>query len=254
MQSKDIVSKILRQKSSIVIISPHFDDAVLSCGMLMMALEGKVDVRVVNVFTTAHEGPYTLSAKKFLKDSNNESNANDLFEKRLKEDKKALSFIKVKEIKNLGISDALFRRKSQQQLFGKFVPELNHVYPTYRFHITSSVSNTDPAMDVLRTKLQSMKKENVVVLAPYGIGNHVDHQIVRKVCEEVFDNLILYSDFPYNVRTNNYGEDISEYRRYELNSNIDKKKKCIEMYTSQFIGLFPDGKVPDHKEVYFAKK
>ncbi|HZE86809.1 MAG TPA: PIG-L family deacetylase [Methylomirabilota bacterium] len=251
--NQDLVKAIQSKKLDCVFISPHCDDAVLSCGTLLSQLSGKTNLTVVNVFTKAHKKPYTLSAQQFLKTSNHFSDANALYKERVLEDKKALTTLGIK-IVNLDLEDALFRRKKQSSLLGKIIPEIDHLYPTYRWHVIKKIASKDYAMQDLKKVLKQFKTKNTLIFAPYGIGNHVDHKITRMVCEDIFENLILYSDFPYNSDTHEYETPKKNEEAYILNPNSDKKNRLIAMYKTQFAGLFPDGKIPDHKEVYFIKK
>lgn len=241
------------KNNKIYILSPHLDDAVLSCGSLLLDLKGKKDITIINVFTRAHNGPYTLSARKFLNDSGGYKDAANLFRERSKEDKNVLSKLKVKTI-NFNLQEALFRRKIPINLLGKAIPEFSHIYPTYRWHAIKSISPNDLVILKLKNALKSMVETNAVVFAPHGIGGHVDHQITRRVCEDIFENIILYSDFPYNIRTKNYGQVMKGFQKFELKSNISKKDKLLRLYKTQFQSLFPNGKIPKHKEVYFVNK
>lgn len=252
MHSEEIINTILNKKLKCVFISPHFDDVALSCGALLLELtKHKVPITIVNVFTTAHEGPYTLSARKFLHTSGKNSDALTLFKKRRKEDEQALSSIKVKKIVNLNIEDALFRRKTKRSLIGKIIPEFDHIYPTFQWDVMKKIKPSDYAINQLKTELQKLSEKDQIIFAPYGIGGHVDHQITRKVVSEVFDNVILYSDFPYNIRTNNYGEQLEGKETYEILPHAIQKESLIKKYRTQFSGLFPNRKMPFHKEVYF---
>jgi len=248
----DLIKKILDKKYSLVIVSPHQDDAVLSCSTLLAELTGKTDITVVNVFTKAHKKPYTLSAKQFLKYSKAIDGAENLYKERAKEDKEVLSKLAITPI-DLGFEDALFRRKKKGTFLGKFLPEFDHVYPTYRWHIVKGIAKDDYTIKSLKKKLLPFKNKKTVVLAPYGIGNHVDHRVVRKVCEELFDNLLLYSDFPYNVDIHTIPGVLSDSKMYKLKPDIKKKSKLLSLYKTQFLGLFPKGKVPSHEEVFYLK-
>lgn len=115
------------------------------------------------------------------------------------------------------------------------------------------VSAMDPAINELEKVLAIYKNKNIVVFTPYGIGNHIDHLLIRKVGEALFDNLVVYSDFPYNIRFNNYGQTPSGFTRCEYKPDMAKKIALIKMYKTQVTGLF-SSKVPDHKEVYFVNK
>lgn len=251
MKFMDLIKEIIKRKQNCIIISPHQDDAVLSCGELLSQLAGKVDITIINIFTAAHKNPYTLSAKQFLKASGYQD-AEALYKEREKEDRKVLSTLPV-SITNLGLEDALFRRKKYTNFLSRFLSELSHSYPTYRWHILKGITKDDYAVDELKNKLKRFKKKNTLIFAPFGIGNHVDHIIARKVCEQLFDNLILYSDFPYNIRLHTYGKATKNQQVYKLHPSIDKNK-MIQLYRTQFKGLFPDGKIPTHKEVYFFNK
>jgi LmbE family N-acetylglucosaminyl deacetylase len=249
---KDFIQEIISKKKPCVIVSPHFDDSVLSCGTLLTQLSGKTKITVVNVFTQAHKAPYTLSARKFLMESGIKD-ATKLYGERLKEDSKALSHFKAK-IVNLGLEDAIFRVKKTSGFLGKLLPEFSHVYPTYQWHVVKGISSQDHAIADLTTALKKVVTKDAVVLAPYAIGQHVDHQIVRKVCEQLFPDVIFYSDFPYNVRNGTYGEAGKDREKYVLQTNTKQKNALIQIYETQLNGLFPEGTIPAHKEVYFIPK
>jgi LmbE family N-acetylglucosaminyl deacetylase len=245
----DLVTKIINKKLPVIIISPHPDDAILSCGELLQQLFGKVSCTIITVFTKANGGPHTLSTKQFLKASG-ERDALSLYKERRKEDEKAQKFLGTKII-NLGLEDALFRRKKQKTMWGKFIPELDHIYPTYRWHILNGIAPIDPAIADLKKKLKPFINKKAIIIIPYGIGDHVDHLLTSKVSRELFNNAIFYSDFPYNIRLNNYGK-TTGMQVYKLQPDIQRKNKLIQIYKTQFKGLFPDGTVPEHKEVYFV--
>lgn len=246
------IKTIIANKTTCVFLSPHADDAILSCGTLLTKLIGKTPIVVVNVFTKAHAKPYTLSAKTFMKYSNGYTDAQALYKERIKEDKNVFATLGIKPI-YLGIEEALFRRKKKKTFLGKILPEFDHIYPTYRWHIIKNIAKNDPAIGMLETILRKYKKKNTIVFAPYGMGNHVDHRVVRKVAENLFDNLLLYSDFPYNQRFGRYGKPFKNGREYTLNVVLKVKSKLIKGYHTQFNGLFTNGVIPEHKEVYFSK-
>lgn len=248
-----LIERIQSKKLHCIIISPHFDDAVLSCGALMAKLVGNVDITVINVFTKAHRGPYTLSAKVFMKTSTGFTDATKLYKERNNEDAKVLSQLGIKS-SNLGFEDALFRRKKTKKYLGKYIPEFDHVYPTYRWHINKRIAASDFAFDLLAKKLKKFQNEKYLIFAPYGLGNHADHVLVRRVCEKLFSNLILYSDFPYNQGLKTYGKKLPHGGEYRIKPVMAKKTKLIQGYKTQFYGLFPNKTVNKHAEVYFSNK
>lgn len=248
----DLVQKILTKKLHCVFISPHFDDAILSCGTLIAELSGKVDITIVNVFTKAHKKPYTLSARKFLMDSGY-SDAQELYKKRREEDQKAFSSLAVNII-NVGLEDALFRRKEKKTILGKYIAEFNHVYPTYQFHIARTIASDDQTIVRLEKQIEKFNNNKYLVFAPFGIGNHADHRIARLASEKILNRYILYSDFPYNVRLRTYGSAFKNGEEFHLDTNIDVKTPLIKAYKTQFTGLFINGIIPAHQEIYFSNQ
>jgi len=103
----------------------------------------------------------------------------------------------------------------------------------------------------LETKLQKIVKSDAIVLAPFGIGNHVDHVIVSKVAKKLFKNLIYYVDFPYNMRLNNFGNPPPGYVWYNLPVDLKIKSQLTKYYASQINGLFKNGILPKHEEKFF---
>ncbi len=236
---------------NVFVISPHFDDAILSAGMLISELRGKANVTVVNVFTKAHKEPYTLSAKHFLK-SAKVTDALMLYKDREKNDTMALQRIHTHAI-NLEETDALFRKKKKMTIIGKYIAEFDHVYPTYRWHVIGKISSSDPAILKVKRKLQAVIPKNAIVVAPFGVGNHVDHMICHILCKDLFPNCIFYLDFPYIIRSHATYIIPAGYMHVSVPVNRKMKQKLVNAYTSQVNGLFPGGIVPKHKEQFFTK-
>lgn len=240
------------RNKKVYVISPHLDDAVLSCSQLLSALSAQVPVTVINVFTTAHSGPYTLSARKYMRLCQNSSDAKNLFSQRRLEDQQVLKKLGTKII-NLGFSDALFRRKSTPTILGRFLPELDHLYPIFRWQIIADKISSDPVQLQIQNKLSKLIPRGSVVLAPLNIARHIDHQLVKTVSRELFPQTIFYSEFPYNINNTNISS-LPGFDRVEIKSKPEVSDPLIRGYTSQFTSLFPDGIIPAHPEIYFFPK
>src|SRR3990172_2740944 len=81
-----IVKKIVKNRLTCFFVSPHLDDAVLSCGgLILFLIDNKVPVKVINVFSEGDDGPYTFSAKVNLI-LTGYNNAKVLYKERRKED------------------------------------------------------------------------------------------------------------------------------------------------------------------------
>ena len=61
-----MLTEAIEQGVPLVVLSPHLDDAVLSCGALLIYACSRTPVTVVTLFTAANSPPYTLSARRYL--------------------------------------------------------------------------------------------------------------------------------------------------------------------------------------------
>ncbi len=251
---KKVIDMIKTHNIPCYFISPHFDDAILSAGALIVTLSKITSVTVVTVFTKSGTKPYTHSAKSFLKQCGYQS-AKKLYRDRMKEDKKVLSLLNVQQ-KYLSFTDALWRKKSSTlpTFIKKHVPEITYVYPTYLLHvIRGKISHNDVhTICALRKKLSHIQKDSIV-FSPVGIGTHVDHVLVREVCRELFNNVIFWSDFPYNISGGNKNN-LSQFQKIgEYNGNKQMKRNLIAGYSTQVDALFPSGISLVREEFYVEK-
>lgn len=166
------------------------------------------------------------------------------------------------EIKHLDFVDAQWRKKNKltflERMFGNHVPELLHIYPTYRWHVISGkISRHDAGLiESLKKILSEMKnaEKKSIIFCPAGIGNHIDHIITRNCCLDLFDNLVLWSDFPYSEKSS---LDLPRIEKYdEIAYSFDKleKRSLIESYETQYAAMFPEGKIDIGDEKYYIKK
>jgi LmbE family N-acetylglucosaminyl deacetylase len=241
-------------------LSPHLDDAILSCGALITALVDRCAVTVATVFTAVGPEPHTRAARSFLRQCSAED-AGSLFAARRAEDQEVLTGIGVDYL-HLGLADALYRRRdvagAVARPIGKLLPELVHRYPTYRFDIARGrVARGDRSLvagiaahvsDLL------MLTDAKVVFCPMGVGRHVDHIITRTVGACYPDYAVYYSDFPYNKLLTPDSAFIRENRLFSWSwqQGIAKKHALIRGYQTQVDALFPDGRIPVIPEMYYV--
>ena len=255
-QNNNQIEKIISEKIPCIFVSPHLDDAALSAGDLLFYLSKNTKVEIINVFTSSSEKPYTLSTKAFLYKCGY-SDANDLFTDRIKEDEQALSKLRIKPI-NLGFIDAPFRKYKNvsrvKLMFSKLLPELIHTYPVHRWHISDGVISYHDTrlLNQIASELKQItsKYKNYYIFCPIADGTHVDHKIVRKVCEANFKNVIFWSDYPYE--TGNI-KDKSVKMAFSWRKNSSQKIGLISGYKSQINMLFPDQKIKIIPEIYYVK-
>ncbi len=252
--------KLITAKTPCYFISPHLDDAVLSAGSLIYRLRKKhVPVTIINVFTKVDSHTPTLSARQFLRQCGYRD-PQKLFRDRISEDETTLRAIGCRVI-NLDFIDSSWRKKEKlnpvSQWLGPLIPELIHIYPTYRWHvIRGKISENDYSlMDKIGRRLrQIISPGKNYVFSPLGNGNHVDHVIVHKVSSLIFPKTIFWSDFPYLLTSSDKDSRFSDYKKYEFPVRSENKNKLIKGYKSQVRAIFKDGHIPQMKEIYYLSR
>lgn len=148
-----------------VILSPHLDDAILSCWHLL-AEPG--DVRVINVFDGA---PPAGTPPPWWDSMTGATDARERLLERRREDLAAMAAVG-RSAEGLGLLDAQYR-------------------------------GTDPATSSLARLLRARLEPGATVFAPAAIGGHADHELVRAAAIELARtdvHLVLYADLPHAIR------------------------------------------------------
>ena len=254
-----MLTDAIERQVPLVVLSPHLDDAVLSCGALMMRAASATTVTVATIFTEAGRVPYTLSARRYLHQVG-VTDARALYEQRRAEDDEALASIGVRYV-HAGLTEALFRRRTARpgwSLLARWLPEADHVYPVYRRHITSgriAAADASTLHDVTGIIRQLTGSGPSLVLAPLGVGGHVDHVLVRNAAERSDVSVVYYSDFPYNRQ---HSPDDTFLRQNHLAGaswpeSAEIKTGLIRTYRTQIGPLFHSGHIPLAPEVFFSR-
>jgi LmbE family N-acetylglucosaminyl deacetylase len=253
----NVLTHAIEHRIPLVVLSPHLDDAALSCGAMMIYAAGRTSVTVLTLFTEAGRPPYTLSARQYLRQVGAKS-AQALYQDRRAEDRVALEPLGITCI-HAGLTEALFRRRPQWRRWApltQLFPELAHIYPSYRWHISGGrIADSDigTLQDVCGIVTRTTTAGPSVVLAPLGVGTHVDHVLVRTAAERAKAQVVFYGDFPYN-RLHLPDDDF--LRRNGLvemhwSQLIEAKTKLIMAYETQVEALFKGGHIPLVPEVFF---
>ena len=251
------LTEAIEQGVPLIVLSPHLDDAALSCGALMIHAASRTSVIVVTLFTEAAPKPYTFSARRYLQQVG-VRDAEALYQQRREEDRAALERVGITCV-HAGLPEALFRRRSGRirSLGGRALPELEHVYPIYRMHITAG--RVAPADAGTMRQVSEMIRQRVdsgpsVVLAPLGVGKHVDHILVRNVAKHSGAQVVYYSDFPYNQRHLAEDDFVRRNRLTEMQWSklIEAKIELVQAYHTQVEALFEGGRIPVVPEIFFS--
>ncbi len=260
MRAASPLADAIRDSGQLLVLSPHLDDAVLSCGALLASAAAQLPVTVVTLFTEAGPPPYTLSARRYLRQAG-ASDAGALYRERRDEDRAALESLGVGWA-HAGLTEAQHRRKlagGHRTWRAALLPELVHTYPVYRLHVTSGRLAADDA-GTLRAAIAFVRwlagRRPALVLAPLAVGHHVDHVLARLAAQRSGNPLIYYSDFPYNQR---HGPDEAFIRRHRLCElrgprPTQAKADLIRSYRTQARAMFPDGHIPLVPEVFYCRR
>jgi LmbE family N-acetylglucosaminyl deacetylase len=254
----NVLTEAIERCMHLIVLSPHLDDAALSCGGLIAHAASRTRVTVATLFTEAGCAPYTLSARRYLHQVGADS-AEALYQQRRAEDRAALEPRSITCV-HAGLTEALFRRrlvKAPLRPWAQLLPELAHIYPVYRLHLTSgriapADAGTLRAADEFIQRLAGSGRH--LLVAPLGVGGHVDHVLARSAAERHAGRVIYYSDFPYNQRAH-LPEDfierngLVETQCFEFST---AREELIRAYRTQVQAMFPGGSIPVVPEVFYV--
>ncbi len=217
-------------------LSPHLDDAALSCGGQIAArVRAGQRVRVITVFAGDEPAePPSGLVRRLHADFGLSSG---VVSARRAEDAAAM--------RHLGCDD---ERWDETEGIYRLHPETGTaLYPTLDA-LFGPVAATDEAVVAhLRQRLAALPRPRLVVV-PLGVGGQVDHAVVRAAAEACFDNATLryYEDYPYVERPMALWR-VLRWRRgwtgrvepFET-ADLEAKLAAIARYESQVKPLFGD--------------
>lgn len=170
-----------------IYISPHLDDAVLSCGGLIR--EQTSSKTPVEIWTVCTMDPPSEKISPFANLQHTQWGAGmDAFSMRRSEDIAACQLMGAR-YRHLPFLDCIYRQSkdgfwlyaSEQAIFG-------------------DLSVEDAAtLYTLQTFLAAILKPDDILVVPLTIGKHVDHQMVRIATEGLGRPLLYYADLPYAI-------------------------------------------------------
>ncbi len=221
-----------------IYLSPHLDDAVLSCGG-SIGLQTACGLHVLVITAFAGLPSADLESSMFASQTHQNmglpNNPRVVVEARRKEDKEAVSTLNADTF-HLDFLDAIYRGtppsyQNNEALFGE-------------------VQQPDFAIDEqLATLLLEIyqRAPMAVFYAPLGIGHHVDHQLCCSAADRLAQqgaNLKYYEDFPYvatpgalDNRLKELGSGL-ESELIEVSGTLRLKEDALVAYKSQIPQLF----------------
>lgn len=214
----------------ILVLSPHLDDAVLSCAdhILEWKKQGH-DLTVVSIFTKFQNNYISQAAKNSLYKAGFKD-AEECEKLRKEEDREAMKKLGVC-YQHLDFVDGWYR-----------IHEKSSVYPNQTL-FSGHISNKDSKLiSELKNKLQSYRAFEMILI-PFGVGKHADHLVARSVAETVFHhhNLWFYVDFPYIQNWRQWNTSLGfQIIAHNLSLKLPSGQKydAIYSYKSQYPLLF----------------
>jgi LmbE family N-acetylglucosaminyl deacetylase len=214
-----------------VYLSPHLDDAALSCGgMIAQQRDAGEGVLVVTLCTGAPHpaGPFSALAEEFHREWG--LAPAQVLATRLAEDAAALRILGADGFA-AGMLDAIYR-----------APELYASRDTL-FHTPAAADPLHAALADLFARLRAHLPQ-AVFYAPLGVGEHVDHQITGAVAAtHAGAPLVWYEDFPYVARSDALETRLAQLARplrpvsHAIDAGIERKIAAVLAYGSQIAEL-----------------
>lgn len=219
------------KNKKIAILSPHLDDVVISCGDHALAWKKNNKVTVISIFTSYSGRLRPLYSEQLL--AKLRMSVRNYEEQRAKEDKTAMEILGL-EWEHWGMVDGGFREVGN-------VP----IYSTVEELFAGNISQKDKGLVAfLSQKIQKVAKDYDVFVCPMGIGNHVDHLIVKKSLMQVVGSskVFFYFDAPYFFKPGMWFKSFCLFVRFLPNVSIiwlsQIKLRALQNYISQFRLLF----------------
>jgi LmbE family N-acetylglucosaminyl deacetylase len=221
-----------------IYISPHFDDAALSCGgSIGLQTACGLKVLVITAFAgvpPADQQPSSF-ASRIHQQTNLPTSPHDAVKVRRREDAEAISALGGDTFW-LDHLDALYRGnppyyQNDEELFGQ---------------IDQNDFSLDEELGAFLLKVYQ-RAPLATFYVPLGIGHHVDHQLCCSAGDRLAQqgaNLKFYEDFPYvatpgalEARRRELGSGLEE-ELVEVSGSLRLKEDAIACYTSQVPQLF----------------
>lgn len=170
-----------------IYLSPHLDDAALSCGgRIWQQVEAGEPVRVLTVFAgiPRPDRPQSTFAEELHK---RWAASWDAIVTRRREDREALTLLGAEAI-HWDYHDCIYRQE----------PDGSYAYAD-EDALWGPMGSSDAALvEELRDRIAGLPAGwGKVLHVPLAAGGHVDHRIVRGAAEESGRPLLYYEDFPY---------------------------------------------------------
>ncbi len=208
----------------VLVLSPHRDDAAFSCGLTMLRLlRAGAAITVINICTVSSYAPFSLATKRSLEEVTAlRRTEDDVFVQTLREVSKA--------------------RHEQVVLLDLEWQDLPIRWQVEDEEALAPAPLRPVEVNQLTEQLEAFTAADLV-FAPFALGGHLDHRLVRSAAEQAFPeaSLYFYEDLPYGCYNPTWSADGGRQELAEATStfaNLDAvpggmKRSFAMCYPSQ---------------------
>ena len=215
-----------------IYLSPHLDDAALSCGGQIAARARRGDtVLVLSLFT--RDEPAGESSDLVAKLHGLFGLENEVVAHRRREDLEACELLGARA-RHADLPDAIYR----------IDPETGSpLYPRLAGLFGRPTAADRTVLESLSRLLAELPKA-AEIFAPLGVGKHVDHLLVRSAAELVIEEISYYEETPYADKWRALGQALGRRADWDAvittfdDADLDAKIAACSTYTSQIKGLY----------------
>jgi LmbE family N-acetylglucosaminyl deacetylase len=213
-----------------IYLSPHFDDAVLSCGGLIFE-QTRQGIQA-EIWTIMAGNPPAGPLSEFARQNHalwGLPGGEETVAMRRAEDKAAAAIVGA-ELIHLDFPDCIYRRSSK----GDYL---------YTGTVMTSPAPGDRKLPRrIATALRSGLSQDDLLVCPLSLGGHVDHILVRQAAESLQRPLLFYADIPYVLNNPQMLEPAVaglESRSYPVSvTSLEAWLEGVAAYRSQLDSLF----------------
>jgi LmbE family N-acetylglucosaminyl deacetylase len=219
--------------NKIIYLAPHLDDAVLSCGGIIWdQLRRHAQVEIWTIFAgDPGEGELSRFAQEI--------------QQRWQTGPQSQSARRAEDTLACERIGALPRQFSYPDCIYRNYPGTTRPLIEKNEDLFQPLTGLEqPFIDKIIDALRLILPLESTLIIPLGIGNHIDHQIVRQIGEVLNRSRFYYADFPYS---GSHPEEILErvpqnsstYHFPVNNQSLALWQYAVEAYTSQISSFWP---------------
>jgi len=173
----------------VIYLSPHLDDAALSCGGLIWQQTQAGDD--VEIWTLCAGDPPPGPLSPFAGACHDRWKLGETAVKVRREEDRAAAAVLGAKVRHWKIPDCIYRRSAES---GEIL------YDSEEAIFGSVQPGDEDLVNWITSELAKMLPPGAMIICPMTLGNHVDHQITRAAAERLGIGLSYYADYPYAGR------------------------------------------------------